>query len=317
MNEWTECEIEFLKENYSTLLHRDIGLRLGRTINSVRGKCFKLGLVVIHRGISDENKAIIKQWYEERIGGKLELAKLENITGIKRSSLSEFAKSIGMSDVHRTWWVPPANQYQSKADRVKAQSIIRKEWLKNNPHPKGMLGKQHTKEAKAIMAENIKRWRETASQKQKTDSTNKAIQTRINKYGTAGPVTLSANAYSRCKGGFREDIGVYVRSGWEANYARYLNFLVSQLKIQSWRYEPRTFRFPVVRGSTEYTPDFEVIENDNSIVFHEVKGWMDAKSKTKLKRFAKHFPNETLLLITEKEYNEIKRKVGPFIKNWE
>ena len=51
----------------------------------------------------------------------------------------------------------------------------------------------------------------------------------------------------------------------------------------------------------------------------EVKGWMDGKSKTKLKRFKDQYPDEynKLQLITQKEYNEIKRKVSNYIKNWE
>ena len=46
---------------------------------------------------------------------------------------------------------------------------------------------------------------------------------------------------------------------------------------------------------------------------------MDWKSKNKLKRFKKETQKEykKLQIITEKEYNEIKRKVAPYIKNWE
>jgi len=36
----------------------------------------------------------------------------------------------------------------------KATSKLRKEWYKNNPHPKGMLGKRHSDEARAKISEN-------------------------------------------------------------------------------------------------------------------------------------------------------------------
>lgn len=39
--------------------------------------------------------------------------------------------------------------------------------------------------------------------------------------------------YTNANGGFRKDLGMYFRSGWEANYARILNY---ENKI--WEYEP-------------------------------------------------------------------------------
>lgn len=122
-----------------------------------------------------------------------------------------------------------------------------------------------------------------------------------------------SNPYSRAKGGKRKDLNnIYFRSSWEANIARYYNYIGIK-----WEYEPKTFIFNnVTRGSVSYTPDFYLIEEDKWI---EIKGWMDGKSKTKLKRFKKYYPEEyaKLELIQEKEYNEIKNKVSMFIKNWE
>lgn len=41
----------------------------------------------------------------------------------------------------------------------------------------------------------------------------------------------------RSKGGIRPDLGRYFRSAWEANIARYLNFLQKHGEIESWEYE--------------------------------------------------------------------------------
>ena len=61
-----------------------------------------------------------------------------------------------------------------------------------------------------------------------------------------------------------------------------------QGEILKWEYEPETFWFEKIkRGVRTYTPDFKVTEKDGSIIFHEVKGYMDARSKTKLKRMKK------------------------------
>ena len=110
----------------------------------------------------------------------------------------------------------------------------------------------------------------------------------------------------------------YFRSRWEANYALYLEFLKTQKQIIEWEYEPKTFWFEgVKRGTVSYLPDFRITNNNESQEYHEVKGWMDPRSKTKLKRMAKYYPEEKLILIQEKQYNEIKRKVGPMLVGWE
>ena len=83
---------------------------------------------------------------------------------------------------------------------------------------------------------------------------------------------------------------MYFRSGWEARYAKYLEWLKSKGEIKDWKFEPRIFDFAEIRhGTTRYIPDFEVINNNGSIEYHEVKGYMDNKSKTKIKRFRKFF----------------------------
>ena|SRR3990167_955490 len=118
-------------------------------------------------------------------------------------------------------------------------------------------------------------------------------------------------------GGFREDIGLYVRSKWEANYARYLNWLKAQGEILAWEYEPESFRFAgVKRGPWAYLPDFKVTEKDGSIVYHEVKGYMDSSSRNKLKRMAKFYPDVKIIVIGEDEYKAI-GKFSKLIGNWE
>ena len=120
------------------------------------------------------------------------------------------------------------------------------------------------------------------------------------------------------KSGKREDLGgQFFRSSWEANYARYLNFLIVQGEIKSWEFEPDTFVFHgVIRGELTYTPDFKIVENDGSIVFHEVKGWMDRKSKAKLKRMAEFYPEVELIVIGEDEYKALGKWKG-LIDGWE
>ena len=142
----------------------------------------------------------------------------------------------------------------------------------------------------------------------------------MERYGTIAPASMKGEGmYTRAKGGRREDLGgIYFRSRWEANYARYLNFLVANGTIQSWEFEPKTFLFTgVTRGPFSYKPDFLVTENDGRKVWHEVKGWMDSKSKGKLDRMAKMYPEETIVVIASPEYKSIKKQMAGVIKEWE
>ncbi len=123
----------------------------------------------------------------------------------------------------------------------------------------------------------------------------------------------------RGRGGRREDLdGLYVRSSWEANYARYLNWLVEVGELLAWEYEPDTFAFVgIKRGTRFYTPDFKVFNKDGSVEYHEVKGYMDQPSRTKLKRMVKYYPDITVVLIDKDAYYEIAKQVRCLIPHWE
>lgn len=120
-------------------------------------------------------------------------------------------------------------------------------------------------------------------------------------------------------GGKRDDLGgMYVRSAWEANWARYLNWLLSVGDIRSWEYEPETFEFPGSRhGNWFYTPDFKVVNKDGSVEYHEIKGYMDDKSKTKLERMRTHYPHINLKLIDQEAYKAIAKHFCRRLPNWE
>jgi len=90
---------------------------------------------------------------------------------------------------------------------------------------------------------------------------------------------------------------IYFRSGLEVKKARDLELLKIGGYIKEWFHEPETFYFEgIKRGTTNYKPDFKVINMDDSHYWIEAKGWWDAKSKTKVKRFRKYFPNEKLVI---------------------
>jgi hypothetical protein len=108
----------------------------------------------------------------------------------------------------------------------------------------------------------------------------------------------------------------YYKSKWEMNYAHYLEWLLSRNEIVDWQYEPETFWFEGIRrGTTNYTPDFKVTTFTNGIEFHEVKGYMDPKSKVKLARMKKYHPEVKMVLIQREEMKAIGQYSG-LISGW-
>ena len=102
----------------------------------------------------------------------------------------------------------------------------------------------------------------------------------------SGKVSATKKNGKRTKIGKRKDIGMFFRSGWEANTAR----LLTHQKYQ-WTYESKIFSFlehGVKHGTVSYCPDFHL--NDGRIL--EVKGLMDKKGATAIRRFKKFYPLE-------------------------
>lgn len=110
------------------------------------------------------------------------------------------------------------------------------------------------------------------------------------------------------RGGFRKDLGIYVRSKMEANILRYYKFI----KVK-YVYEPREFAFfKIKRGSRFYKPDMYLPEQDKLI---EVKGFFTASDKTKIRRLKKYYPEEfaKLEFIIPDKYSRSKAN-GEMIK---
>jgi len=110
----------------------------------------------------------------------------------------------------------------------------------------------------------------------------------------------------------------YFRSKWEANYARVLEYRKQRGEIAEWYHEPYTFWFEDIRrGTRSYLPDFKVVEPGGCHYWVEVKGYMDPKSRTKLKRFAKYYPKEKIVLIDSKWFKQEAKHYKNIIKEWE
>lgn len=131
---------------------------------------------------------------------------------------------------------------------------------------------------------------------------------------------INTTIASKWKPGWRQigEVKKYYRSKWEANYARYLEFLKMQKLIKSWEHECDVFWFErIKRGVRSYMPDFKVVKNDGTVEYLEVKGWMDSKSNTKLKRMKKYFPNTIVKVIDAEWFKANNSTLRGIIKEWE
>jgi hypothetical protein len=121
---------------------------------------------------------------------------------------------------------------------------------------------------------------------------------------------VTSKSYKTYKRGYREDLGHYVRSSWEANYARLLKFLGTE-----YEYEKHRFVLNKSDGEvTTYLPDFYLPELTR---FIEIKGYWRIGNKEKIELFRKCFPEIELFVIELAEYTRILSKFSKLVENWE
>ena len=84
---------------------------------------------------------------------------------------------------------------------------------------------------------------------------------------------------------------------WEQQYATTLRLRQHAGEVRAFWFEPIKFRLARLGF---YTPDFMVILEDWSVVFHEVKGHMREDANVKIKVAAEQFPFPFYLITKEK-----------------
>jgi len=84
-------------------------------------------------------------------------------------------------------------------------------------------------------------------------------------------------------------------SSYERDYAKHLQLRKLAGEIRDWKLEPSRF---LIGFDCRYKPDFQVVMNDGTIEFHEVKGFMRDDANVKLKTAATTFPQYPFILVT-------------------
>jgi len=285
---WTNEEIDFLLNNYPQRGLVWCAQKLNRKVSMIRSKAFRLNLK------QDKSSEFFKDWQARAAKSKI---------GKKRPD-----QALVIKKLHKE------GKLLKTAEQKKAVGLRIRKYIDDNGHPKGALGMKHSEETKQKIGEMSKANYAKLTDEQIAERIIKMMKTKV-KNGTAYPERKASwKAEWRTIGENKK----YYRSKWEANYARYLEWLKSNNQIKDWKHEPTTFWFEdIKRGVVSYLPDFLVTELNGNQSYHEVKGWMDPKSKTKLKRMAKYYPHIKIVLIQKKEYESIKKTMSSIILDWE
>jgi len=227
-------------------------------------------------GIEDKDKwtkeqlRILRNTYSHNTTSPLNLRKLSQIIGKSKTSISRKARGIGLV----------TNYNRTKDITVKLNLSLRmKERAKKHQYNHGF---------REIRICPI------CGKFFDTTHSNEAISCSAN---CSYQLPRRKERFSNRRGGKRADLNnIYFRSSWEANYARYLNYLIKQGNIIKWEFEPTTF--PLKNGNL-YTPDFRITFSTGHIEYHEVKGWDYPKGIIARQQFNHCFPHLKLILINQ------------------
>ena len=315
---YTEAEDEFLRARWTDLSHAEMAAELDRTVKSVRNRCWRLRLVEPNEWSELEIEALRAAYKDAVAGESIGLDLLAQSLGRHKSNICRKARALGLTNQSRKKLLATkerVRKYATDEELRAATSEWTKKYIAENGHPRGALGLRHSQATKdAISKASHERWA-GLSESEKGDRILKAVKGKRD----AG-IPFAKGGRGSWKAAWREIGGqrCFFRSRWEANYARYLEWLRVRGEIASWEHEAQTFWFEgIKRGVVSYLPDFKVVTPGGAVEWHEVKGWMDARSKTTIARMGRYHPKEKLVVIEQKQYDEIRRKLATMIPDWE
>lgn len=287
VKKWLQKELDFLIENYPNKGKLFCSNYLNKTEGQIRSMAAKLNLRI------DKNSDFFKEFQKKAANSKI---------GKKRPEHSILMKKYASQGRFKNF----TNERTEEDRKINSESA--KKWILEKGHPKGMLGKTHTIEYKLKVSERSKKmW---ADKNHVVNSEiHKEIKAKLQSETMVKRLKENPkNQYSRVKKGkiTIEDKTFFARSRWEANVAAYLQYLKESNLIADWEHEAQEYRFEAIkRGVMSYLPDFKVTRLNGSFYLIEVKGYMDDKSKTKLNRMKKYFPNVFIDLIEAKRYKQL------------
>lgn len=282
-----------------------VAKEFGMCGQSVHERLTKFGVQDKINYFTDDEVFFLREHYMNYLlDGKLQ--ELADKMGRTKAFICRQAQELGFTDLKR-----------KKKLLANFKPSITKGYWDNRVHPKGMLGKKLSQETKdKVSAASIKSQAAINADPDKRAAITKKCLTTKHEKGTFA----NARPHTTWKCGWREIGGKrkYFRSRWEANYARYLQMLKDQKQITEWEHEAKVFWFEgIKRGCVSFLPDFQITELSGTLVYHEVKGWMDDRSKTKIRRMGIYFPEVSLTIIDAAWFKRNNKHLTSIIYGWE
>lgn len=319
---WTSAEDAVLRALYLRKTRAELASMLHLRETQVRARCWTLGLNEKQGADwSAEDIALLRSAYMQPTIEKVSAHLRDSGLRSRRTADAVQIKAarLGLSDPGKpkTGRRKLTRTTETAEDLLALQIRQRKEWIAKYGHPRGALGMKHSPEARQKIALASRRsWADPSSGLNSSANRQRMSDALIARVADG----TMRSGYTRSAGGRRADLGDrYFRSSWEANYARFLNQQVRRGLIQGWEYEPETFVFEAIkRGTRAYTPDFKVTFGCGRHEWHEVKGWMDPKSATRLRRMAKYYPDKVVVVIGAAWFKQANRGgLAATILGWE
>ena len=275
---YSEKEDKIIREHYHSLGAEELSKILKRTPKAIIDRVYIIRAETRRKNWTPVEIDYLISYYQETKKEDFDLNILSNYLGRHKTTVCGKASELGLTDVSRK---------NSNSHKLSSGNGMKK-WHSENEHPRGMLNKNHSPDVCKRMG-NFRRGKKLNLSDEEREARSERSRKMIKK------LMKNGNAFSRTKSGIRKDLGIYMRSNWEANYARILNF-----ENKKWDYEQDTFNLKTEKeGMKDYTIDFTIEDG-----FVEVKGWLDPKSKKTLKMFKECYPkefNKTILIIYKKD----------------
>lgn len=292
-----------------------VAKELNVTADSVHQRLILLGISRNVNHFSDEEINKIKSCYESYRDNN-ELQKLANELGRSVTVICSYAKKLGLTDKSHPktkigiWKYMDLEAIREVFEKLKQSGLSIADFCKINNYGNRSISR-YFKEKLGEEWDNHCKLSE-----ERTKIMTERMQNTKRKNGTLH-IPAKYKTYSRAKIGRRIDLdNKFFRSAWEANYARYLNLLIDKKEIVSWEFESERFYFKTL-PTLSYCPDFKVRKCDGLYEYHEIKGWMDKRSKTLLEGMAIEYPLVKLLVIGKDEYFKIEKDYSNVLTEWE
>lgn len=308
MNKLSDIQKEEILSLYKTGISVwKVGEALGITGQRVHSFLSRAGMNRKINVFTKEDYAFLKEnFIQYRSNGKL--ADLAKLMGRTKPFICRKAKELGLTTAIKKVFTDECKSRLKELSKGKWDGKV---------HPRGMLGKKHSDQVRSDMSIRYKKaWADPNSNYRTPEARRKRSEAMSDRQ--INRMIDGKSNYSRTKKGWfiKGDKVYLMRSSWELNYARYLDHLELKGKIKTWDYEVDSFTFPEFHiGQTKYLPDFKVLGINNEVTYHEVKGWMDNKSKIKLSSMKKYYPKIKIKLIDETRYKKIEKQKDK-IKGW-